>query len=69
VMYEFLDVVTRTTFTIADDVELVQFLDGLQQYTRSNIKSAMQLSDIDTQGTTLQHASHGIYVLDGGGSN
>ncbi|WP_298850147.1 M10 family metallopeptidase C-terminal domain-containing protein [uncultured Ruegeria sp.] len=67
--YEFLDAVTRVTFTITDDVEAIEFLNGLQAYDRSNIETAMQLSDIDTVGTTLKHASQGIYVLDAGSSN
>ncbi|WP_171185267.1 M10 family metallopeptidase C-terminal domain-containing protein, partial [Ruegeria sp. HKCCC2117] len=67
--YEFLDVVSRVSFTIANDVELVQFLDGVQQYTRAGIQTAMQLTDIDNQGTTLKHAAQGLYVVDSGGSN
>ncbi|MFY2822409.1 M10 family metallopeptidase C-terminal domain-containing protein [Ruegeria sp. MALMAid1280] len=67
--YEFLNVITRITFTITNDVELIQFLNGVQQLTWSNIATAMQLSDVDTTGTTLQHANHGIYVLDSAGSN
>ncbi|WP_171205156.1 M10 family metallopeptidase C-terminal domain-containing protein [Ruegeria sp. HKCCA0235A] len=67
--YEFIDAVSRITFTVEDDVEAIQFLNGSQAYTRSNIEAAMQLSDIETTGTTLKHASQGIYVLDAGSSN
>ncbi|UUV07864.1 M10 family metallopeptidase C-terminal domain-containing protein [Ruegeria sp. YS9] len=67
--YEFIDAVSRITFTVEDDVEAIQFLNGSQTYTRSNIEAAMQLSDIETTGTTLKHASQGIYVLDAGSSN
>ncbi|AXT28966.1 hypothetical protein D1823_19855 (plasmid) [Ruegeria sp. AD91A] len=67
--YEFIDAVSRITFTVEDDVEAIQFLNGSQAYSRSNIETAMQLSNIETAGTTLKHATQGIYVLDAGSSN
>uniref|UniRef100_UPI00147B31D8 M10 family metallopeptidase C-terminal domain-containing protein n=1 Tax=Ruegeria atlantica TaxID=81569 RepID=UPI00147B31D8 len=67
--YQFLNVVTRITFSISSDVELIQFQNGLIQYDRSSIINATQLSDIDTTGLTLKHANQGVYVVDAGNSN
>ena len=67
--YKFLNIVTRVTFSISSDVELIQFLNGSIQYDRSSIVNATQLSDIDSTGLTLKHANQGIYVVDAGNSN
>ncbi|NVO54718.1 matrixin family metalloprotease [Rhodobacteraceae bacterium B1Z28] len=66
--YEFLNVLTYVTFTVSN-VELFQFLNGAQQYDLAGLTSATLISDIDTTDTVLQHAAHGIYVLNGGSSN
>ncbi|WP_050603919.1 M10 family metallopeptidase, partial [Ruegeria sp. 6PALISEP08] len=67
--YDFLDVTSRVTFTVGSDVELIEFSNVAQPYTRASIPTEMQLSDIDGQGTTLKHAKQGLYVLDAGGAN
>ncbi|MDA7965469.1 M10 family metallopeptidase C-terminal domain-containing protein, partial [Ruegeria sp.] len=63
--YEFFNVITRDTFTVANDVEVFQFANGSQSFNSSNLTSATQIRNIETTGTVLQHADHGVYVLGG----
>ena len=67
--FGFLNVITRVVFTVSNDVELFEFSNGLQAFTQAGVMQAMQVSDVETNGTILQHAAQGIYVLDGGTDN
>ncbi len=67
--FGFLNVITRVVFTVSNDVELFEFSNGLQAFTQAGVMQAMQVSDVETNGTVLQHAAQGIYVLDGGTDN
>ena len=62
---QFFNVVTRYVFSMSDDVEFVEFSDGSLRYNPTELTAAMQVSDIDTTGTVLQHANHGVYFLGG----
>ncbi len=66
---EFTNVATGVTFTVATDVELVQFSNGAETLNWAGLNSVMGIVNVETNGTVLQHANHGIYVLDGGASN
>ncbi|MBO9417237.1 matrixin family metalloprotease, partial [Ruegeria sp. R8_2] len=67
--YTIFNVVTRASFTVMNDVEGFEFAWGAQQYTLPQISAATQIFDIETTGTTLQHAAHGIYLVGGSSSN
>ncbi|WP_298934755.1 matrixin family metalloprotease [uncultured Ruegeria sp.] len=67
--FGFTNLINGVTFTVSNDVETFQFSNGLQGFTQAGVMQAMQISDIETNGTVLQHAAHGIYVLDGGSDN
>ena len=67
--YEFVNVITHETFTVANDVEVFEFSNGSQRYFSYDLTSATQIIDIETTGTALQHANQGIYLLGGSAAN
>ncbi|WP_282119729.1 M10 family metallopeptidase C-terminal domain-containing protein [Ruegeria atlantica] len=67
--YEFLNLITRLTFTVGTDVELFQFQNGVWTYDLADLTPAVAVQDIETNGTVLQYAVQGAYILDGGTLN
>ncbi|MBO9445978.1 matrixin family metalloprotease [Ruegeria sp. R14_0] len=67
--YQFFNLITRVTFSVSNDVEQFQFANGALQYSAPGLAPAMAVQDIETNGTVLQYASQGAYLLDGGTLN
>ncbi|WP_254429688.1 M10 family metallopeptidase C-terminal domain-containing protein [Ruegeria atlantica] len=67
--YEFLNLITRLTFTVGTDVELFQFQNGVWTYDLADLTPAVAVQNIETNGTVLQHTAQGAYILDGGTLN